>query len=94
MSPRTKTKVKYVRWVQLFIRIFSLVSAMGLLVCVICIKRTNGAEGWIIRVPVRTWTFMKGFTDPIKAWCGHLAHNLCYLSSGSVFEAAHSNIIS
>lgn len=52
MSPRTKTKVKYVRWVQLFFRICALLAAMGMLVCVICIKGTNANEGWIIRVPV------------------------------------------
>ena len=52
MSPQTKTKVKYVRWVQLFLRICALLAAMGMLVCVICIKGTNVSEGWIIRVPV------------------------------------------
>lgn len=52
MSPRTKVKVKYVRWAQLLFRILSLAGAIGMLVCVICIKGTQGTEGWIIRVPV------------------------------------------
>lgn len=52
MSPNTKAKVKYVRWVQLFFRICALIGAIGMLFCVICIKGTQGMEGWIIRVPV------------------------------------------
>lgn len=58
MSPNTKVKVKYLRWIQLFFRICALVGAIGTLICVICIKGTQGTEGWIIRVPVRLSTIL------------------------------------
>ncbi|MCJ1251378.1 hypothetical protein MMC30_008611 [Trapelia coarctata] len=50
LSPTTKTKVKWIRWVQLLLRICALLGACGLLVCVICIKGTESTTGWIIRV--------------------------------------------
>ena len=55
MGPRTKDKVKYTRWAQLFLRIYEMLGALGLLFCVICIKGTQGSTGWIIRVPVRAF---------------------------------------
>lgn len=30
----------------------------------------------------------------MQAWCGHLAHNICSVSSGSVFEGTNANLIS
>ncbi|KAI4286081.1 MAG: hypothetical protein L6R38_000198 [Xanthoria sp. 2 TBL-2021] len=51
MSPRTRKKVQYTRYGQLFLRICQLLGALGLLFCVICIKGTQGSTGWIIRVP-------------------------------------------
>lgn len=54
MNPRTKKTVKYTRLLQLFLRICALLGAVGMLVCVICIKGTQDTVGWIIRVPVRT----------------------------------------
>jgi hypothetical protein len=50
MSPNTKSKVKYSRQVQLFLRVLALFGALGLLFCVIAIKGTSGSLGWIIRV--------------------------------------------
>jgi len=52
MSPRTKKRVKYTRYLQLFLRICTLLGAVGMLVCVICIKGTQDTVGWIIRIPV------------------------------------------
>lgn len=52
MSPRTKKKVKYARYVQLLLRTCALLGALGMLVCVICIKGTQDTVGWIIRLPV------------------------------------------
>ncbi|KAL9000391.1 MAG: hypothetical protein Q9169_000908 [Polycauliona sp. 2 TL-2023] len=51
MSPRTRKKVQYTRYAQLFLRTCQLLGALGLLFCVICIKGTQGSTGWIIRVP-------------------------------------------
>ena len=52
LSPRTKVKVKWVRWAQLFLRTWTLLGAMGMLFCVICIRNTESTVGWIIRVAV------------------------------------------
>ncbi|KAL8830533.1 MAG: hypothetical protein Q9191_001380 [Dirinaria sp. TL-2023a] len=50
MSPRTKVYVKNVRLVQLALRICALLGAMGMLFCVICIKKTESTVGWVLRV--------------------------------------------
>lgn len=52
MGPRTKSKVKWTRLVQLFLRICELLGAVGLLFCVVCITKAEGTTGWIIRLPV------------------------------------------
>ncbi|KAK0658482.1 hypothetical protein DIS24_g4723 [Lasiodiplodia hormozganensis] len=51
MNPRVKVAIKWVRWVQLGFRVLQLIGAIGLLICVICIKGTQDTEGWIIRIP-------------------------------------------
>lgn len=53
MSPRTKQKVRYVRLVQLFLRVCALLGAMGMLFCVICINKTETTVGYILRVAVK-----------------------------------------
>lgn len=52
MSPKTKTVVKWARWVQLVFRVFQLLGAIGVLLCGIFIKGTQNSEGFIIRIPV------------------------------------------
>jgi hypothetical protein len=52
MAPNTKGKVKWTRHVQLAFRVAQLVGAVGLLVCVICLKGMSDNEGWILRLPV------------------------------------------
>ena len=52
MSRHTKPIVKWTRLLQLLLRICALLGALGMLVCVICIKGTEPTTGWIIRVPV------------------------------------------
>ncbi|KAI9863968.1 MAG: hypothetical protein M1824_006006 [Vezdaea acicularis] len=51
MSPRTKGKVKYTRWVLQFFRLCQLLGAIGLLICAICVRGVDGSVGWMIRVP-------------------------------------------
>ena len=53
MSPRTKNRVKWTRWVQLGLRVLELVGAVGALVGAICIRGIDGTDGWIIRIAVR-----------------------------------------
>ncbi|KAK8159470.1 hypothetical protein IWX90DRAFT_301483 [Phyllosticta citrichinensis] len=52
MSPKTKERVNWAKWIQFAFRALQLIAAIGLLICVICIKGTQGLEGWIIRVSV------------------------------------------
>ncbi|KZF23432.1 hypothetical protein L228DRAFT_282161 [Xylona heveae TC161] len=51
LSKGTKHTIQKVRWLQLFLRMLQLLGAVGALFCVIVIKNTGGAVGWIIRVP-------------------------------------------
>ena len=51
MSRDTKIRVKYTRWVQLFLRVCELLGAIGLLVCAICVRGMDGTVGWILRIP-------------------------------------------
>ncbi|KAL1954442.1 hypothetical protein VTO42DRAFT_1166 [Malbranchea cinnamomea] len=50
MSPRTKGRVKHTRFVLLGLRVLTLMGALGLLFCVICISKTSGVVSWLIRV--------------------------------------------
>ncbi|KAF2817047.1 uncharacterized protein BDZ99DRAFT_492952 [Mytilinidion resinicola] len=51
MSPKTKTVIKWTRWLQLLLRVLQLIAAIGILVCVIAIRGTQPTEGWVIRIP-------------------------------------------
>ncbi|KUL87841.1 hypothetical protein ZTR_03173 [Talaromyces verruculosus] len=50
MSRHTKARVTHTRRFQLFLRVLSVLGALGILFCVICINHTDVALGWIIRV--------------------------------------------
>ncbi|KAK4505231.1 hypothetical protein PRZ48_003194 [Zasmidium cellare] len=50
LPPSTKKNIIWTRWVQFVLRLFQEVGALGILVCVICLKMQNDGPGWIIRV--------------------------------------------
>ncbi|KAF7187727.1 hypothetical protein HII31_11066 [Pseudocercospora fuligena] len=50
MAPNTKKKVTWARWLQFVLRCHEEIGALGILVCVICLKMANNGPGWIIRV--------------------------------------------
>lgn len=52
MSRHTKARVTHTRRFQLLLRVLSVLGAIGILFCVICINHTDVALGWIIRVAV------------------------------------------
>jgi len=56
MSPKIKTIVKVVRWIQFCLRVFNLLGAVGVLLCGIFIKGAQDTEGYIMRIPVRLHT--------------------------------------
>ncbi|KAH9808621.1 hypothetical protein Tdes44962_MAKER06277, partial [Teratosphaeria destructans] len=51
LPPNTKTAVVGVRWVTFGFRVLQEIGAIGLLVGVICIKGTSGAETYLLRIP-------------------------------------------
>ena len=52
LPPNTKKAIVVTRWVQFALRVVQCIGALGLLVCVICIKGMETAVGWLVRVPV------------------------------------------
>lgn len=52
MSPKTKTIINTVRWIQFLLRVLNLLGAIGALLCGIFIKGAQDTEGYIIRIPV------------------------------------------
>jgi hypothetical protein len=52
LPPNTKTKVIAARWVQFGFRLVQLLGAVGCLLCVIFVRNTETAQGWIMRIPV------------------------------------------
>jgi hypothetical protein len=54
MNPRTKLYVKIARGLQLFLRLCTLLGAVGLLLCTIFIRGSQDTEGWLMRIPVRS----------------------------------------
>lgn len=52
MPANTKKKVVAMRWVQFGFRIAQVLGAIGCLLCVIFVRNTETAQGWIMRVPV------------------------------------------
>jgi hypothetical protein len=52
MHKNTARRVKIAKRTQLALRCLGLIGALGILVCVICLKVPKSSEGWIIRIPV------------------------------------------
>jgi hypothetical protein len=52
MPARTKKEVKIIRWLQFALKVFTEIVALGLLVCVICIKNVQLSLVWIMRIAV------------------------------------------
>ncbi|PIA99715.1 hypothetical protein CB0940_03306 [Cercospora beticola] len=50
LPSNTKGKIIGTRWVQFAFRILQELGALGVLVCVICLKMANDGPGWIIRI--------------------------------------------
>ncbi|KAL1999779.1 hypothetical protein VTN02DRAFT_3986 [Thermoascus thermophilus] len=50
MSPHTRSRVKKGRYLLLFLRVCTLIGALGSLFCAICIKGTTLPVAWVIRV--------------------------------------------
>lgn len=53
MSPRAKSWIKWLRRLQLGLRLLQLLAALGLLALMILINKIEALEGWIMRITVR-----------------------------------------
>lgn len=51
LPARTKKTIIVTRWIQFGLRILQLIGALGLLVCVICIRGVDDVQSWILRIP-------------------------------------------
>ncbi|KAF2668258.1 hypothetical protein BT63DRAFT_440453 [Microthyrium microscopicum] len=51
MHKNTRKRVQRARKTQLALRVIELVGAIGLLVCAICLKISQGTVAWIVRIP-------------------------------------------
>lgn len=49
-----RRKIVTTRWIQLILRVTQFLAAIGLFVCIVCIKGTVGNQSWILRLPVST----------------------------------------
>lgn len=54
VSPKFKTVIKTVRWIQFVLRLCNLLGAVGALLCGIFIKGAQDTEGYVLRIPVCT----------------------------------------
>lgn len=84
MSPRTKSRIKFIRIAQLVLRICELIGAVGMLFGVICIKGTDATTSWIIRVPVcmtQIRAESQRYSHLALARSCDIAHSLWYISS-------------
>ncbi len=52
MSPRTAGAIKWIRRLQLLLRILQLNAAIGLLVLLILITDVDALQGWVMRITV------------------------------------------
>lgn len=60
-APISKRGLLIVRSVAILLRVLQLAGAMGLLVCMLFVRKLDDTTGWICRVPVRTSTFLSLF---------------------------------
>jgi hypothetical protein len=69
MHKDTKKRVNRARVVQLILRVLQLIGAVGMLICVICIKIPRTAEGWMIRLPVSHQNKpLRSITETLLDW--------------------------
>lgn len=52
MNPSAKKWIKWMRIIQLVLRCFELIAALGLLVLMILIKGVDASTGWVMRIVV------------------------------------------
>lgn len=72
MSRHTKKTVKVLRWTQLALRMVELIGAIGLMVCVVCLKGMQSSMSWIIRIAVRIFQYREyGFEDTNDVYSLH-----------------------
>lgn len=94
LPPNTKTKVKATRWVQFGFRLVQLLGAVGCLLCVIFVRNTETAQGWIMRIPVSLPTRPPygQLANICAAGMGYVHYHLWRLPPGLPCKATHSSL--
>jgi hypothetical protein len=69
MNKRTKTFVNVARWIQLALRVCTLLGAVGVLLCGIFIRGAADTEGYIMRIPVCAYVIGVKTLLTTIAWC-------------------------
>jgi hypothetical protein len=80
--------------VQFGFRLVQLLGAVGCLLCVIFVRNTEKAQGWIMRIPVSKAGSLRDGpdTDMYTASMGHVHHCLRRLSSSLSGKATHASL--
>lgn len=69
MNKKTKTFVNVARWMQLALRVCTLLGAVGVLLCGIFIRGAADTEGYIMRIPVCAYEMGVKTLLTTIAWC-------------------------
>jgi len=85
VSPHVKNGILVSRWIQFSLRLVQLITALGIFVCTVCIRGTQGAATYIIRIPVsRMIAVVTHYTD-----CSQPAYD-AFLCSYAIYHlSAH-----
>jgi hypothetical protein len=79
MNKKTKVYVKVARWIQLSLRVCTLLGAVGVLLCGIFIRGVADTEGYIMRIPVRASQHLHRSSLTYTARCRSCHLSLCCL---------------
>lgn len=58
-GPRTKWWIKWIRVVQLVLRVFEMIAAAGILFLFIAIDNVTSLTAWVVRITVSLISYMK-----------------------------------
>lgn len=65
-NPRTKSWIKWLRIVQLLLRVLQFIGAAGILVLMILITKVDSVTGWIMRIAV-SFAIILSIRDEFKS---------------------------
>lgn len=88
MNRKVKVWIKCARWIQLVLRLLTLVGAIGVLLCAIFIRGARSTEGWITRIPVCLLTAEEVKANRGTAGRRHGQLPICHIPSAQSSQGA------